>query len=192
MIVRSIYTVSTARKLRLVAVLYTVYYMMPRLQILYMYLKKIHKTRDRNRCNEMLFKRFIDLGPERVFSGLATCEVRSAFTSLDSEARELALRRVAAIHEKDLVAIERRDALFQRCDLRVENLGHHHATFVFLRVEKDASQGRRNEAVAFPWEDGQVGLHLMKWVPACVWLKSRVTVPMVKGPRHHWSCERTF
>lgn len=93
---------------------------------------------------------------ERVCSGLVTCEARTLFVSF--EAHNRAMRRVAAIREKIIVAFERRDALFERCVLRVEALDHG-ATVVLSRVEKDASQGRRNEGVVFSWDDGQVGRH---------------------------------
>ncbi len=65
---------------------------------------------------------------------------------------------VATVHEKILVAIERCDALFERCDLRVEVLDHL-ATVVLLRVEKDASQGRIYEVAVFLWDGGLVGHH---------------------------------
>jgi hypothetical protein len=68
------------------------------------------------------------------------------------------VRRLAAIREKIIVAFERRDALFERCVLRVEVLDHG-ATVILSRVEKDASQGRRNEGVVVSWDDGQVGCH---------------------------------
>lgn len=53
---------------------------------------------------------------------------------------------------------ERRNLLFERCDLRVEALDHL-TTVILLRVEKDASQRRRNEGVVFLWDDGLVGHH---------------------------------
>ena len=96
------------------------------------------------------------MAPERRCSSRAILAARSAFVS--PEARKCAMRRFAAIHEKTPVVIERRDALSERCDLRVEVLDHR-ATVVLLCVEKDASQGGRNEVVVFLWDDGKVERH---------------------------------
>lgn len=68
------------------------------------------------------------------------------------------MRKVALIREKILFAFERRDALFERRGLRVEFLDHR-TTVILSRVEKDASQGRRNEGVIFFGDEGQVGRH---------------------------------
>lgn len=61
---------------------------------------------------------------------------------------------------------ERRDALFERCDLRVEVLDHR-ATVIPWCIEKDASQWRRNEGVVFVWDDGHIGHHDGKRSTAC-------------------------
>ena len=55
-----------------------------------------------------------------VFSCLVTRKTRGAFVR--SETRERALRRLAAIHDEVLVALERPDASFERRDFRVELL----------------------------------------------------------------------
>ena len=92
----------------------------------------------------------------RVCCGLVIREARSLF--VNTAALKLAICRATAIREKILVAFERRDVLFECCVLRVE-VADHRATVILSRVEKDASQGRRNEGVVFLWDDGQVGRH---------------------------------
>ena len=87
-------------------------------------------------------------------------EARSAF--IKPEDCNRVLRCLVAIYEEDLVAFERRDSLFERCDLRVEVLDHRATASlsrVRRRVEKDASQGRRNKGVVFLWDDGHIGRH---------------------------------
>lgn len=55
-----------------------------------------------------------------VVSRLVTRKTRGAFVR--SATRERALRRLAAIHDEVLVALERPDASFERRDFRVELL----------------------------------------------------------------------
>ena len=74
-----------------------------------------------------------------VFSRLVPRKTRSALVR--GEARERALRRLAAIHEEDLVAFERPDASFEHRDLRFEFLDHLLAWIVAV-FEKDATEGR--------------------------------------------------
>jgi hypothetical protein len=93
---------------------------------------------------------------ERVSCGHVTFEARNLFVS--TEALKRSMRRVVINRENILLAFERRDAFFERGDLRVE-VPDYRATVILSRVEKDASQGRRSEGMVFLWDDGQVGRH---------------------------------
>jgi len=71
-----------------------------------------------------IFSRLLDdqLRDTDKFFRLIPRETRSALVR--GEARERALRRLAAIHEEVLVALKRPDASFEHRDFRVELLDH--------------------------------------------------------------------
>jgi hypothetical protein len=73
----------------------------------------------------------------RLFPRLVTRKTRSALVS--REARDCPLRRIAAIHEEVLVALERRDERIEGIDFRLE-FRHLFPCEVAL-FEKDATEG---------------------------------------------------